>query len=91
MYENNVMNGLCAGERKEPVEPMTALMDSIRLAGIDICAMAEKIGANLFGAEPRRDEKNANLTCLHDALMDHRVKLMETAEILAGICCKMGI
>lgn len=88
MYENNVMNGRCAAE---PMEPMAALTDNIRSAGIDICAMAEKIGANLFGAEPRREEKSGNPMCLHDALMEHRAKLMETAEILADICCKLGI
>lgn len=92
MYENNVMNGRCAGEQvSASMEPMTALTDDIRSVGIDICAMAEKIGANLFGAEPRREEKSANPMCLHDALMEHWAKLMETGRILADICCKLGI
>lgn len=91
MYENNVMKSCCTGEPVEPMEPMVALTDNIRSVGIDICAMAEKIGANLFGAELRREEKSANPMCLHDALMEHRAKLMETGRILADICCKLGI
>lgn len=92
MYENNVMKGCCTGEPvSEPMEPMVALTDNIRSVGIDICAMAEKIGANLFGAELRREEKSASPICLHDVMKQHRVTLMETAKILADICCKLGI
>lgn len=91
LYEDIAKNGRCAVEPMEPMEPMVALTDNIRGAGIEICAMAEEIGANLFGAEPRREEKNANPMCLHDSLREHRVKLIETAKILADICCKLGI
>ena len=79
------------GKIKEPMAPLSAVMDQADSAATEALIMARRIRSHLFGEDKPPQKECEKPECFRDVLTHQRMTLGEVVEELAHIMDELGV